>query len=125
MPRHHQKKSSAPGGSQRQLRVGEQVRHAMAEILQWTLNPRGALARVLRGHADHQTADLCVDGGRPEGPSGTSAGGRSVRDTSAVERDTVPRPDARGAAWAKSGIARRRRQVSQFVQDARERRSLG
>jgi len=34
MPRHHQKKSSAPGGgSQRQLRVGEQVRHAMAEIL--------------------------------------------------------------------------------------------
>lgn len=33
MPRHHQKKSSAPGGSQRQLRVGEQVRHAIAEIL--------------------------------------------------------------------------------------------
>jgi ribosome-binding factor A len=33
MPRHHQKKSSAPGGSQRQLRVGEQVRHAMADIL--------------------------------------------------------------------------------------------
>src|SRR3954451_12700441 len=33
MPRHHQKKSSAPSGSQRQLRVGEQVRHAMAEIL--------------------------------------------------------------------------------------------
>src|ERR1700754_5087693 len=33
MPRHNQKKSSAPGGSQRQLRVGEQVRHAMAEIL--------------------------------------------------------------------------------------------
>lgn len=33
MPRHHQKKSSAAGGSQRQLRVGEQVRHAMAEIL--------------------------------------------------------------------------------------------
>jgi ribosome-binding factor A len=33
MPRHHQKKSSAPGGSQRQLRVGETVRHAMAEIL--------------------------------------------------------------------------------------------
>ena len=33
MPRHHQKKSSAPGGSQRQLRVGEQGRHAMAEIL--------------------------------------------------------------------------------------------
>src|ERR1700745_1379870 len=33
MPRHHQKKGSAPGGSQRQLRVGEQVRHAMADIL--------------------------------------------------------------------------------------------
>ncbi|TYL94521.1 30S ribosome-binding factor RbfA [Bradyrhizobium rifense] len=33
MPRHHQKKSSVPGGSQRQLRVGEQVRHAIAEIL--------------------------------------------------------------------------------------------
>jgi ribosome-binding factor A len=33
MPQHHQKKSSAPGGSQRQLRVGEQVRHAIADIL--------------------------------------------------------------------------------------------
>ncbi len=34
MPRRHeQKRSSAPGGSQRQLRVGEAVRHAMAEIL--------------------------------------------------------------------------------------------
>lgn len=33
MPRHHQRKSSAPGGSQRQLRVGEQVRHAIADIL--------------------------------------------------------------------------------------------
>lgn len=33
MPRHHQNKSSAPGGSQRQLRVGEVVRHAVAEIL--------------------------------------------------------------------------------------------
>src|SRR3954463_16359853 len=32
MPRHH-KKDSAPGGSQRQLRVGETVRHAVAEIL--------------------------------------------------------------------------------------------
>ena len=32
MPRHHQK-NSAPGGSQRQLRVGEPVRHAVAEIL--------------------------------------------------------------------------------------------
>src|SRR5258706_13795648 len=33
MPRHHQNKGSAPGGSQRQLRVGELVRHAVAEIL--------------------------------------------------------------------------------------------
>jgi ribosome-binding factor A len=33
MPRHHQKKGSAPGGSQRQLRVGETVRHAVADIL--------------------------------------------------------------------------------------------
>ena len=32
MPRHH-KKDSAPGGSQRQLRVGETVRHAVADIL--------------------------------------------------------------------------------------------
>src|ERR1700681_4604764 len=32
MPQHH-KKSSAPGGSQRQLRVGEIVRHAIADIL--------------------------------------------------------------------------------------------
>ena len=33
MPRHHQNKGSAPGGSQRQLRVGEVVRHAVADIL--------------------------------------------------------------------------------------------
>jgi ribosome-binding factor A len=33
MPRHHQKKNSTPGGSQRQLRVGEAVRHAVADIL--------------------------------------------------------------------------------------------
>src|SRR5436309_5523548 len=33
MPRHHQKKNSATGGSQRQLRVGEAVRHAIADIL--------------------------------------------------------------------------------------------
>ena len=32
MPRHHNK-DSAPGGSQRQLRVGEIVRHAIADIL--------------------------------------------------------------------------------------------
>jgi ribosome-binding factor A len=32
MPRHRHR-SSAPGGSQRQLRVGETVRHAVAEIL--------------------------------------------------------------------------------------------
>src|SRR6202790_2383036 len=32
MPRHH-KKDSAPRGSQRQLRVGEIVRHAVADIM--------------------------------------------------------------------------------------------
>ena len=32
MPKHHQK-TSTPGGSQRQLRVGEIVRHAVADIL--------------------------------------------------------------------------------------------
>jgi ribosome-binding factor A len=32
MPRHHQSAKS-PGGSQRQLRVGETVRHAVADIL--------------------------------------------------------------------------------------------
>jgi ribosome-binding factor A len=32
MPRHHQS-SKSPGGSQRQLRVGETVRHAIADIL--------------------------------------------------------------------------------------------
>src|SRR6266487_2686668 len=32
MPRHH-RKSSAAGGSQRQLRVGEAVRHAVADII--------------------------------------------------------------------------------------------
>jgi ribosome-binding factor A len=33
MPRHQHRKSSSPGASQRQLRVGEAVRHAMADIL--------------------------------------------------------------------------------------------
>ena len=33
MPRHHQKKHSSAGASQRQLRVGETIRHAVAEIL--------------------------------------------------------------------------------------------
>src|SRR5438552_12157307 len=33
MPRYNQKKGAAPGGSQRQLRVGETVRHAVADIL--------------------------------------------------------------------------------------------
>jgi ribosome-binding factor A len=33
MPRHHQRGSAASGGSQRQLRVAETVRHAVAEIL--------------------------------------------------------------------------------------------
>jgi ribosome-binding factor A len=33
MPSHHNKRGTAPGGSQRQLRVGEVVRHAVADIL--------------------------------------------------------------------------------------------
>src|SRR4051812_46348508 len=33
MPRHHQRGSAASGGSQRQLRVAETVRHAIADIL--------------------------------------------------------------------------------------------
>src|SRR5581483_7330079 len=33
MPRHHTKKNAAGGGSQRQLRVGAAVRHAVADIL--------------------------------------------------------------------------------------------
>lgn len=33
MPRQHHRKASTSGGSQRQLRVGETVRHALAEIL--------------------------------------------------------------------------------------------
>jgi ribosome-binding factor A len=33
MPRHHKKDSAPGGGSQRQLRVGEIVRHAIADIL--------------------------------------------------------------------------------------------
>src|SRR3978361_2434884 len=41
-----QKKSSAPGGSQRQLRVGELVRHAIAEIL----SQGSGVAPELEGH---------------------------------------------------------------------------
>jgi len=33
MPRHHQRDHSAAGPSQRQLRVGELIRHALAEML--------------------------------------------------------------------------------------------
>lgn len=33
MPRHHQKRPESTGASQRQLRVGELVRHAVADIL--------------------------------------------------------------------------------------------
>ncbi len=33
MPRHHQTKGTASGGTQRQLRVGELVRHAIADLL--------------------------------------------------------------------------------------------
>jgi ribosome-binding factor A len=33
MPKHHRRDSSPPGPSQRQLRVGELIRHAIAEML--------------------------------------------------------------------------------------------
>jgi ribosome-binding factor A len=33
MPRHHQRDHAPPGPSQRQLRVGELIRHALAEML--------------------------------------------------------------------------------------------
>ena len=33
MPRHHRRDNSPPGPSQRQLRVGELIRHAIAEML--------------------------------------------------------------------------------------------
>jgi len=46
MPRHHQRDSSAGGGSQRQLRVGELVRHALADIL----GRGGVHDPVLEGH---------------------------------------------------------------------------
>jgi ribosome-binding factor A len=45
MPRHHQRESSS-GGSQRQLRVGELVRHALADIL----GRGGVHDPVLEGH---------------------------------------------------------------------------
>src|SRR6202022_3464679 len=45
MPRHHNK-DSAPGGSQRQLRVGETVRHAIADIL----SQGGVHDPILEGH---------------------------------------------------------------------------
>jgi ribosome-binding factor A len=45
MPRHHTKASS-PGGSQRQLRVGETVRHAIADVLA----QGGVHDPVLEGH---------------------------------------------------------------------------
>src|SRR5207302_7996586 len=46
MPRHHQRDGSSPSGSQRQLRVGELVRHALADILN-----RGSVHDpVLEGH---------------------------------------------------------------------------
>jgi ribosome-binding factor A len=33
MPRHHQRREHSAGGSQRQLRVGELIRHELAEML--------------------------------------------------------------------------------------------
>ncbi|MBB5047682.1 ribosome-binding factor A [Rhodopseudomonas rhenobacensis] len=45
MPKHHQK-TQTPGGSQRQLRVSETVRHAIADIL----SQGGVHDPVLEGH---------------------------------------------------------------------------
>src|SRR5437763_6078625 len=46
MPRYHQRGGSSPSGSQRKLRVGELVRHALADIL----NRGGVHDPVLEGH---------------------------------------------------------------------------
>src|SRR5262245_28541427 len=63
-------------------------RHAMLEILQRTLNPGVAPARVLRGHADHQTSNLCVY----PGPSGSALRDRSLPDAQ------VPMPAQNGVS---------------------------
>ena len=46
MPKHHQKPTAAPGGTQRQLRVGELVRHAVADLL----SQGGVHDLALEGH---------------------------------------------------------------------------
>jgi ribosome-binding factor A len=46
MPRHHSRGDSNTGGSQRQLRVGELIRHALAEML----TRGGVHDPVLEGH---------------------------------------------------------------------------
>src|SRR5580704_11511998 len=46
MPRHH-KRDTAPGGSQRQLRVGETVRHAIADILSHGSRDAGVVLAAL------------------------------------------------------------------------------
>jgi len=83
MPRHHRRDSS-PAGSQRQLRVGELVRHALAEIL----GRGGVHDPVLEGHlvtvpevrmtADLRLATIYV----------MPLGGRDVNDVvAALERN--------------------------------------
>ena len=83
MPRHHRRESS-PAGSQRQLRVGELVRHALAEIL----GRGGVHDPVLEGHlvtvpevrmtADLRLATIYV----------MPLGGRDVNDVvAALERN--------------------------------------
>src|SRR5947207_10136135 len=83
MPRHHQRDSNA-SGSQRQLRVGELVRHALAEIL----GRGGVHDPVLEGHlvtvpevrmtADLRLATIYV----------MPLGGRDVNDVvTALERN--------------------------------------
>ena len=50
MPRHHNK-GSAPGGSQRQLRVGEELRHGLAEL---RTGQRNGLAAAFLSEAEKQ-----------------------------------------------------------------------
>src|SRR5437762_13453727 len=59
MPRHHQKKGAAPGGSQRQLRVGETVRHAIAEILaQGSVHDADLEGHIITVHEVRMSPDL-------------------------------------------------------------------
>src|SRR6201989_991354 len=58
MPRHH-KKDSAPGGSQRQLRAGEIVRHAIADLLsQGSVHDPDLEGHIITGPEARMSPDL-------------------------------------------------------------------